>query len=96
MHELFLTSLVTQDDLPRTLKILQGLCAMHPTPLLRRRLFYARPAQVPPCALDAAFLAAQPAPKAPAWKELSDQVKIQSYLLMLMYDVKPGDLGNDK
>jgi mediator of RNA polymerase II transcription subunit 18, fungi type len=85
MHELFLTAHIGNDDLTRSVQILQGYCAMSPTPLLRRRLFWNGPL-THNRGLHPGFLAAQ-GPKTRLWRSLSEQLIRQAYIVVLLYDI---------
>lgn len=85
MHELFLTAYISDDDRPRALQILQGYCAMSPTPILRRRLYWNGPL-IHNRGFDPAFVAAQ-GQKARFWSNLNDQLIRQAYTVLLIYDV---------
>lgn len=86
MHELFLTAAVVDDDCQLALQILQGYCAMPPTPLLRRRLYWNGPL-VNNRGLDVASLMPQ-GPRARFWVGLHEQLVRQAYTVLLLYDVK--------
>jgi mediator of RNA polymerase II transcription subunit 18 len=88
MHELFLTAAIGDEDRQRALQILQGYCAMPPTPLLRRRLYWNGPL-VNNRGLDLASLVSQ-GPRARFWVGLHEQLVRQAYTVLLLYDVKRG------
>lgn len=85
MHELFLTAHIGEEDCPRALQILQGYCAMSPTPILRRRLYW-NGALVHNRGLDQVFITAQ-GQKARFWSSLHEQLIRQAYTVLLLYDV---------
>lgn len=87
MHELFLTAQLSNDDLQRALRILQGYCAMSPVNIVRRRITFEGPRTKNPKGIDPAFIARQSPPKAPLWRGLSEQLTRQSYFLILIYDI---------
>lgn len=100
MHELFLTTTVTDYDRPRALQILQGYCAMSPVAVLRRRLYWNGPL-VHNRGFDPALIAAQ-GQKARLWNALHEQIVRQAYTLILLYDVdreqfaKPGSSTEER
>lgn len=85
MHELFLTAHIGEEDCPKALQILQGYCAMSPTSILRRRLYWNGPL-LHNRGLDPAFIAAQ-GQRARFWSSLSEQLIRQAYTVLLLYDV---------
>lgn len=85
MHELFLTAHISEDDGPRALQILQGYCAMSPTPILRRRLYWNGPL-VHNRGLDLASLMPQ-GQRARFWNSLNEQLIRQAYTILLLYDI---------
>ncbi|TVY14131.1 Mediator of RNA polymerase II transcription subunit 18 [Lachnellula arida] len=88
MHELFLTSHIANDDLSRTVRILQGYCGMKPVSLLERRLMWEGPrARTNLKGIDPNFVTRQPPQLAPVWRGLHEQLVRQSYILTLIYDV---------
>jgi len=95
MHELFLTSHVANDDLSRTVRILQGYCGMKPVFLLQRRLMWEGPRMRTNLkGIDPGFVMRQSPPMVQAaWKALHDQLVRQSYIMTLVYDVNPDDFG---
>ena len=87
MHELFLTAHIGDVDRPRALQILQGYCAMSPTPLLRRRLYWNGPL-FHNRGLDPAFLMAlAQGQRAQFWRSLHEQLIRQAYIVILLYDI---------
>ncbi|CZR59614.1 uncharacterized protein PAC_09508 [Phialocephala subalpina] len=93
MHELFLTTQISNDDLQRALRILQGYCGMSPVHILRRHLKWEGPRTRTPKGIDPAFIQKQHRDKVPQWKALSEQLGRQSYVLTLIYDVDRGQFG---
>lgn len=88
MHELFLTSHIANDDLSRTLRILQGYCGMKPVSLLERRLMWEGPrARTNLKGIDTSFVMRQPPHLVPVWRGLHEQLVRQSYILTVIYDV---------
>jgi mediator of RNA polymerase II transcription subunit 18 len=85
MHELFLTAQIGEEERPRALQILQGYCAMRPTPVLRRRLYWNGPL-VHNRGLDPAFVTAQ-GQRARFWSNLNEQLIRQAYTVLVLYDV---------
>jgi mediator of RNA polymerase II transcription subunit 18 len=85
MHELFLTAAIGDNDRPKALQILQGYCAMSPTTVLRRRLYWAGPL-THNRGIDSAFIMAQ-GPKVPSWRALNEQLIRQAYMVTLLYDI---------
>lgn len=95
MHELFLTSHIANDDLSRSVRILQGYCGMKPVSLLQRRLMWEGPRMRTNLkGIDPGFIMRQPMPMVQvAWRALHDQLVRQSYIMTLVYDVSPDDFG---
>ncbi|KAG9235052.1 mediator complex, subunit Med18 [Amylocarpus encephaloides] len=93
-HELFLTTSVYNDDIPRAVRILQGYCGMKPQASLRRRLVWEGPRQRPGLRdFDPAFISRQPPGRAEAWKYLHGQMIRQSYIITLIYEVERSAFG---
>ena len=77
---------MTNGAVPTAAKILQGLCEMTPTPILRRRLVWDAP-MTNRKSIDAAFIQKQ-GPKAPLWKILNEQLMRQPYVIQTVYDLE--------
>jgi mediator of RNA polymerase II transcription subunit 18, fungi type len=92
MHELFLTAHVPNEDIDRSLRVLQGYCSMNPVSLLRRRLVWEGPRSRQLKGIDPAFIARQ-GPKAPFWRSLHEQLTRQSYVITLIYDIDREQFG---
>lgn len=95
MHELFLTTHISNDDLSRTVQILQGFCGMKPVSLLQRRLMWEGPrARTNLKGIDPGFIMAQQPPLLAAlWRGLHEQLVRQSYIITLVYAVSHGDFS---
>lgn len=93
MHELFLTTPISNDDVQRALRILQGYCGMSPVHILRRHLKWEGPRTRNPKGIDPSFIQKQQQHKIPQWKALSEQLGRQSYVLNLIYDVDRDQFG---
>ncbi|TAQ86926.1 hypothetical protein B7494_g4760 [Chlorociboria aeruginascens] len=91
MHELYLSATVANDDRLRSLKILQGFCAMNPQPLIRRRLFWEG---VRIRGVDQGFILKQLQPKQYLWRQLQEQLSRQSFLVTSIYDVNRDQFGH--
>jgi mediator of RNA polymerase II transcription subunit 18, fungi type len=97
MHELFLTSHIANDDLSRTVRILQGYCGMKPVSLLERRLMWEGPrARTNLKGIDPSFIMRQPPPLDQVWRGLHEQLVRQSYILTFIYGVSRDDFGQAK
>ena len=97
MHELFLTSTIPNNDLPRAVKILQGYCAMKPQTSLSRRLIWEGPKQrnglkgIPSEVMS--NLGKQNPVKLPFWKSLHESLLRQSFVVSVVYEVEKGAFG---
>ncbi|CAD6500458.1 BgTH12-07635 [Blumeria graminis f. sp. triticale] len=89
MHEVFLESIILQEDLEKTVQVLQGYCNMAPANLLRRKTYWQGPKIRNPKGLnlehDIVKLAA-PAKKL-LWKSLHEYLSKQSYVLTVTYNI---------
>lgn len=94
MHELFLSTQVGNEDLQRSLRILQGYCGMKPVELLRRRLIWEGPRMRNLKGIDPSFIQRQPHARVPFWQSLHEQLIRQSYIITLLYDVDRGQFGH--
>ena len=92
MHELFLTASVSNEDLDRSLRILQGYCSMKPVFWLRRKLIWEGPRSRQLKGIDPAFITRQ-GPKMAFWRSLHEQLTRQSYVITLIYDVDRDSFG---
>jgi mediator of RNA polymerase II transcription subunit 18, fungi type len=95
MHELFLSTTVTNEDLQRALRILQGYCGMKPVTFTRRRLIWEGPrARSGLKGVDQGIYKRQPPIReAHLWKGLHEQLVRQSYIITLLYDVDRDQFG---
>jgi mediator of RNA polymerase II transcription subunit 18 len=97
MHELFLSAFVGDDDTSRSIRILQGYCAMKPEPVLRRRLLWEGPVARKLSGFDPNFLKSQQQqPKFNLWRTLHEQLTRQSYIMQLVFDVDRDEFGQSK
>lgn len=91
MHELFLSTIVPSSDIVRGVEILQGYCAMSPATITRRRLIWEGKT---PKAFDKNFLnRPQPKEKAVQWRNLSEALSRQPYVVTLSYEINPSQFG---
>ena len=88
MHELFLTTSIRGEDCSHVTRILQGYCAMKPSPLLRRRLIWGGPTNRNSYKGFAAEFIVSQGSKSAMWRTLSEQIIRQSYFITLLYDIK--------
>lgn len=93
VHELFLTAIIANEDFERTLRILQGYCAMSPVEVLTRKLTWEGPRTRTPAGIDVKFIKNQPPAKVPQWSGLSVQLSRQSYIMHLLYEVDRQSFG---
>ncbi|KAG0652276.1 hypothetical protein D0Z07_0959 [Hyphodiscus hymeniophilus] len=87
MHELFLISHCSDEDVPKATKLLQGFCEMAPVSIINRRLIWEAPQVPKQRGLDPQFLMRQPQHRLPLWKALQDSLTRQAYYVNLVYGV---------
>jgi hypothetical protein len=94
MHELFLTAHLSDDDVQRAIRILQGYCGMSPVTLVRRRMLFEGPRLRQQLkGIDPVFVSKQPQGKQLLWKSLHEQITRQAYIIALIFDINKDHFG---
>lgn len=89
MHEIFLDSVIPQEDLEKTVQVLQGYCNMAPVNLFRRKTYWQGPKTRNPQGLNLEHKVVKLA--APAkrilWRSLHEYLSKQSYIVTAIYNI---------
>jgi mediator of RNA polymerase II transcription subunit 18 len=93
MHELFLISHLSDDEVQRALRIFQGYCGMSPVTLLRRRMTFEGPRLKQLKGIEPTFIKDQERGKQHLWRSLHDQITRQSYVITLIFDINKDHFG---
>ncbi|KAK2021267.1 hypothetical protein LX32DRAFT_699513 [Colletotrichum zoysiae] len=94
MYELFLTTLVDDDDIQAACSVLGGLCAMPAWQSLHRVLYFKGPAKPGGISNQNSIVKTPRKDIQMLWKDLHQQLSRQSYILQARYEVfKDKDFG---
>ncbi|GJC81420.1 mediator of RNA polymerase II transcription subunit 18 [Colletotrichum liriopes] len=94
MYELFLTTLVDDDDIQAACSVLGGLCAMPAWQSLHRVLYFKGPAKPGGISKQNSIVKTPRKDIQMLWKDLHQQLSRQSYILQARYEVfKDKDFG---
>ncbi|KAE9581393.1 Mediator of RNA polymerase II transcription subunit 18 [Colletotrichum fructicola] len=94
MYELFLTTLVDDDDIQAACAVLGGLCAMPAWQSLHRVLYFKGPAKPGGISNQNSIVKTPRKDIQMLWKDLHQQLSRQSYILQARYEVfKDKDFG---
>lgn len=97
MYEVFLSTIVRDEDIKATCSILSGLCAMPAWESLQRVLYFKGPARPNGINNQSSIIKTGQRKDVPGlWKELHQQLSRQSYIVQARYEVfKDKDFGTD-
>ncbi|KXH67931.1 hypothetical protein CSAL01_01100 [Colletotrichum salicis] len=94
MYELFLTTLVDDDDIQAACSVLGGLCAMPAWQSLHRVLYFKGPGKPGGISNQTSIVKTPRKDIQMLWKDLHQQLSRQSYILQARYEVfKDKDFG---
>jgi mediator of RNA polymerase II transcription subunit 18 len=94
MHELFLCDIIPEGNMQQVMRILQGHCGMTPVSFIRREQLWEGPRNRNALkSLDQKFISAQVPEKATQWRNLSEALSRQTYMLTLSYEITRSKFG---
>ncbi|EEY16848.1 conserved hypothetical protein [Verticillium alfalfae VaMs.102] len=96
MYEVFLSTIVADEDIKATCSILAGLCAMPPWESLHRVLYFKGPSRPNGISNQNSIVKSQRKDVPGLWKDLHQQLSRQSYVIQARYEVfKDKDFGTE-